>query len=830
MAGVLLLAAPLIAISLWLRYSGAWYPHAWFRWDVLTTVALSGLLVLAARWRVVGRSSWPLAWVVYVLALGITLGEATSFYFQASSFNARFFANLRLANLRSGIDAFPFLFAICALVLVFALAIAAWCLRVSSVRNGAQSSRPAVVASLTVLTICVCALPSPWQRLARFFASYRQASALASSAEGLEPERMIHPDLLPRDQVRATPGRNLVIIYMESLERIYTDERIFPGLTPRLNEWRTRGLDFSGYLTYAGANYTMAGLFASQCGAPYFTSPLQVFDFTGNDANDTTFQPGLTCLGDVLHAAGYRQVFMNGSPLSFADQGAFFRMHSFDEVLGLDELESANHGALRARGWGLYDSDLFRIAERRFDKLAASGKPFNLDLLTIDNHPPHGRPSPGCPKYAANSNDVLQAVHCTDSLVGEFLDAISRNPAWKNTVVVVMSDHESLRNDAWPLYPSSYKRRPLLFVLNAGQGERSMRFYHMDIAPTVLHLMGVATNAEFLAGADRSEADAPGSSLVDNPEDVAVLRHALWARTQPVTLCTEGVLVGAADDGLMIGGHEVPLSNHGDRLAGLAADQTWTLLIGPKDINGTVIGSAQLPAIETRREDERILLVRPDMGAPPVRRFSIEWIGRGGARAWLADVPRLENLQIESPDCAALIDEVDRAPRTAVLDLREHFTARTAPLYPALPATVDFTSVSARAFERELGWTLPAAWGTWSMGTVASLGFALPPAHCHGMPVRFAVRPYLTVSRPRLAVKVSSNGRVVGTWQFDGDASTRIVETSIVTPDPECRVDLRFEFARPDAALPPYPHGEDSRPLQLDFLRMSTDISASAQR
>src|SRR5581483_11518826 len=758
-AGVLLLAVPLIAIGLWLRHNGAWYPRAWFHGDVLTAVALSGLLVLAARWRVIGRFSWPLAWIVYVLALGITLGEAMSFYFQASSFNARFFANLRLSNLRSGIDAFPFLFAVCVLVLALALAIAAWCLRANGVRNGTQSSRPVVVASLTALSICVCALPSPWQRLVGFFASYRQASALASSAEGLSLGQMIHPDLLPRDQVRAIPGRNLVIIYMESLERIYTDERIFPGLAPRLNEWRARGLDFPGYLTYAGANYTMAGLFASQCGAPYFTSPWQVFDFTGNDANDTTFQPGLTCLGDVLHAAGYRQVFMNGSPLSFADQGAFFRMHGFDEVLGLDELESANRGALRAPGWGLYDSDLFRIAERRFDKLATSGKPFNLDLLTIDNHPPHGRPSPGCPKYAANSNDVLQSVHCTDYLVGEFLDAISRNPVWKNTVVVVMSDHESLRNDAWPLYPSSYKRRPLLFVLNAGQGERSMRFYHMDVAPTVLRLMGVATNAEFLAGADRSEADAPGSPLVDSPADVAMLRHALWARTQPVALCTEGVLVGAAADGFTIGGHEVPLSDRGERLAGLTADQTWTLRIGPKDVNQAVIGSAQLPAIETRRKDDRILLVRPDAAAPPARTFSVEWIDRGGARALLADVPRLENLQIESPHCAALMDEVDHAPRTAVIDLREHFTARTAPLYPALPASVDFTSAPARAFERELGWTPPANWGTWSMGKVASLGFKLPSARCHGMPVRFMVRPYLTASRPRLAVKVSSNGR-----------------------------------------------------------------------
>lgn len=214
----------------------------------------------------------------------------------------------------------------------------------------------------------------------------------------------MNPGVLPRKAVRAAPGKNLVIIYMESLERIYTDGKIFPGLTPNLNRYRAKGLDFAGYLTFRGADYTMAALFSSQCGAPYYASPNPAFLLAGNNANTTTFQPTLACLGDVLHAAGYEQAFMNGVSLSFADQGAFFRIHGFNQVLGLHQLEQLNGGKLPAPGWGFYDSDLFRLGVKKFDQLAASGKPFNLDMLTIDNHPPHGRPSPGCPKYAANDN------------------------------------------------------------------------------------------------------------------------------------------------------------------------------------------------------------------------------------------------------------------------------------------------------------------------------------------------------------------------------------------------------------------------------------------
>src|SRR5699024_10397937 len=95
--------------------------------------------------------------------------------------------------------------------------------------------------------------------------------------------------------------------------------------------------------------------------------------------------------------------------------------------------------------------------------------------------------------------------------------------------VVIMSDHLMMRNDAQPLYPDNYHRQPALLVLNAGQGKRPVRLYHMDIAPTVLDLMNVRTNATFIAGADRAVPSAEGSKLVDNPTNVAVLRKALWS-------------------------------------------------------------------------------------------------------------------------------------------------------------------------------------------------------------------------------------------------------------------------------------------------------------
>lgn len=847
----LALAVPLVAVGLWAQKAGLGFPRAWANWDVITGFVVSGLVVLIARGRVSGQGSWPLAWLIYLLALVLTLGEAISFYFQASTFNTRFFANLRLTNLGAGLHAFPWLFACAAAAVAVMLVLAAWWLRLLPGTRSTQRGRH-VYRWVTVLALAIVALllPSPWQRLGSFVLQYRHADAFAGSATAAQLHGLVNPAPVSREQVLAAPGKNLVIIYMESLERIYTDDKIFKGLTPNLDRWRALGLDYTDYLTFAGADYTIAGLFSSQCGAPYLPSPVRALDLDGNDANATSFQPSLVCLGDVLHAARYEQTFMNGVDLSFANDGTFFRLHGFDHVWGTQQLESANGNRLAHPGWGLYDNDLFRLAAAKFKKLAASGRPFNLDVLTIDDHPPHGRPSPGCPKYAANDNDVLQAVHCTDFLVGRFLDTISRNPAWKNTIVVVMSDHLSMRNDAWPLYPKGYERKPLLFVLNGGQGRRTMRFYHMDIAPTVLHLMGVRTNATFLAGADRSEPDAPGSLLVNDDADVAILRRALWSRAQPLALCKGGVLVGAADNGVRIGRNPVTMSWRGRRVVGLNSANAWLVWIGSHSMHGavlddgvdmdeifrggaldgtTLLARSAKPSFRSlmmlkRAPGESALVVTPLADADPMRQFSVDWIGRSGGRTHLADVPRLRDLEIRSPSCASLLGRMNALPAGDTLDLHRDFTATTAALYPELPSqALRFDSEAVLPYTRDFGWLRPETWGSFAQGNAARLGFALPGQHCHAMDLAFKVHPFIHASRPALDVRVFANGALMATWRFDKrdvGQTWRDVTVPVRTPDPQCRVDLRFVFSRPGASPPPYPEDEDPRPLQLLFLEM----------
>jgi len=844
---VLLLALPALGVRVWMAWTFPSYLHGQFGQDVVFALAWCGLLVCVARWRLLRLVSVPAALLAYLAWLFLVLGEAVSYYLQADTFNARFFAHLDPGNLRTGLHAFPVLIggglALFVVMVAVCAALLEWMRRNGRRDGAAVQSGPAVIA-LVILLLVVLGVDSAPRRLIAYLARSQQAAHFADTPQGRAVARLLDLHPVPKKKVIAAPGKNLVWIYLESLERIYWDPKVFPGLTPNLDRLRKQGLDFSGFETFSGANYTMAGLFASQCGVPLFTSAFAGLDtVAGNNTDVSTFHLKVACFGDILHDAGYTQVYMGGAPIQFSNKGLFFKLHGYDQALGLQQMEARAGGKLPESGWGLYDSVLFKLALGRYRELEAGRKPFNLSLLTLDTHPPDGRPSPGCPRYAANDNSMLQAVHCTDYLLGHFIDALSKEPDWKNTVVVIMSDHLMMRNDAQSLYPKGYHRQPGLLVLNAGEGARPARMYHMDIAPTVLDLMGVRTNATFIAGTDRSAPDVAGSELVDDAVTDAVLRKALWSRVNEFRLCKKNTLIGwTSDGGFEVGGRELKMSYRGEAQVGIRDGQMLDFFIDNANAKLVTADAHVQAGLLEARGDASVLMIKPlPASAHSAGLFSVDWLGRGGAHAHLANIGTLQGLTIISPQCGSLVRKVDRAPAGTKLDFSRDFKVASAPP-PELDAEVDFTKPDSAAYQAGLGWLPPAGWGSWAIGSAAVLEFQLPGKLCQaGAKLRMRVDPYLPPSRPDLDTQVRVNGKLATTWHFraNGKFSTDIkvaldnqsvleVETSLDVGE-DCKVAIDLRFARPGASSPPYPKAEDPRPLQLRVLGMRAVPAGKAE-
>ncbi len=294
---------------------------------------------------------------------------------------------------------------------------------------------------------------------------------------------------MPKLVNHSAQPKNLVYIYAESLERTYFDDDLFPGLITGLKELEHHALSFTGVDQVGGTHWTIAGMVASQCGIPLVTAS------GGNSMSGIDrFLPGATCIGDVLHSRGYSLTFMGGADLNFAGKGKFLASHGFSEMLGKQELQETLVDQHYVSAWGLYDDILLDQVYRRFETLAQADAPFALFALTLDTHHPKGHISRRCDDmlYQEGDNAILNAVHCSDFLITEFVRKVLHSPHAHNTMIVIGSDHLAMGNTATELLERG-DRKNLLMVLDPSReraGFVDKQGTTLDVAATLLSLLG----------------------------------------------------------------------------------------------------------------------------------------------------------------------------------------------------------------------------------------------------------------------------------------------------------------------------------------------------
>ena len=287
------------------------------------------------------------------------------------------------------------------------------------------------------------------------------------------------------------PKLNLVYIYGESLERTYFDNDAFPDLAPELGALKNEGLDFSHTSQLPGTDYTIAGMVASQCGIPLFAP------FEGNaSASVSSFFPQNICLGDILKNSGYANYFVQGANLRFAGKDVFLKSHGFDHLYGAEELKSTVADPTYRNDWGFYDDTVLDAAWDKFEALSRAGERFSLFTLTVDTHHPDGFISRTCNrkayKFDGKVNQSFSAVGCSQEHIAAFINKIKASPWFKNTVIVVSSDHLAMNNTAWK-YLNQQDRSNLFFVIRGDQPQQdtlAVKRNSMDNGATVLDILG----------------------------------------------------------------------------------------------------------------------------------------------------------------------------------------------------------------------------------------------------------------------------------------------------------------------------------------------------
>lgn len=162
-------------------------------------------------------------------------------------------------------------------------------------------------------------------------------------------------------------------------------------------------------------------------------------------------------------------------------------MRSYLISSGIDKIISDKDFSLSERTgkWGAQDHVLFQrlLKDMKENK---PKEPFLTLVQTSSSHEPYEVP------FQKLDNKVLNAFAYADSCVGDFVKQYKETPLWKNTLIVLVPDHQgSYPNPAEN--PIDKHTIPLIFIGGAVKEAREVDAYgsQIDIAATLLAQLGL---------------------------------------------------------------------------------------------------------------------------------------------------------------------------------------------------------------------------------------------------------------------------------------------------------------------------------------------------
>ncbi|MEO0039101.1 MAG: Lipoteichoic acid synthase 2 [Verrucomicrobiota bacterium] len=314
----------------------------------------------------------------------------------------------------------------------------------------------------------------------------------------------------------AGPARrlNVIQITIESLSAEYlgcygSPEYQSKGLTPHLDRIARESLWFSR--CYAGGTRTVRGMEALSLALP---------PIPGQSVLRRAGCEDLMTLGSALRSQGYETSFLYGGDGFFDNMNYFFGSNGY-RVVDLPIQLQAGKRPTFANAWGACDEDAFAWSLDEADRAHAAGKPFHHFVMTTSNHRPYTWPAGRIdPKFINREGGVAY----TDHAIGAFLRAAADKPWFKDTVFVIVADHCASVAGKRELEIRKYEIP--LFIWSPGNiAPRKVEtmMSQIDVAPTVLGLLGVEYRSRFVGADALSPAYRP-RAFISNYQKIAMLR------------------------------------------------------------------------------------------------------------------------------------------------------------------------------------------------------------------------------------------------------------------------------------------------------------------
>ncbi|AZK49141.1 LTA synthase family protein [Paenibacillus lentus] len=306
------------------------------------------------------------------------------------------------------------------------------------------------------------------------------------------------------DTFGAYEGSNIVVVQIEALMNFIIGKTVGEEeITPHFNSLMKDSMYFANYYHQTGQGRTSDADFSSNSSLhPLPTG--SVFVRYPNHDYDT--------LPQILGMHGYE------TSAYHAYEGSFWNRNVMYKAMGYDHFYSKKHYVMdEALGWSLGDKSFFRQSLDFMSK--GTEQPFYSFLITLTSHHPYQLPAA---ERKLNVGDFegtifgnyLQSVHYADEALGQLVEGLKQKGLWDHTVLYVYGDHDNSIKDksAYEKFLGSslseldmhqiMNQVPMLIHL---PDDRQAGVYkepagQLDMAPSLLHLLGIPTESYFMMG------------------------------------------------------------------------------------------------------------------------------------------------------------------------------------------------------------------------------------------------------------------------------------------------------------------------------------------
>ena len=283
---------------------------------------------------------------------------------------------------------------------------------------------------------------------------------------------------------------NIVMVVLESFSaHIMKSMGGTANVAVNMDKWANEGVLFTNF--YANSFRTDRGLAAILAGYPAQPT-MSIMKYPNKTGN-------LPMFPQKLKKVGYQLKYYYGGDADFTNMRSFVTTAGFEDLVSDADFPIK----LRLSKWGVPDQYVFDRALADIKSQAPNATHLSV-IQTSSSHEPYDVP------FKKLNNKILNAFAYTDNCLGKFVAALKKLPSWKNTLVVLVPDHQGCYPEDMDNYSPQRYHIPLLLLGGAlkAKGPIATLGSQADIAATLLSQLGFSYS-EFTFSKDMLNPNVP---------------------------------------------------------------------------------------------------------------------------------------------------------------------------------------------------------------------------------------------------------------------------------------------------------------------------------